>query len=186
MEQIAKSSPQTTRSVSPSSLGSHKTARLAAMLFKQFDRIDGHAPINGFAHVINGQKRHLNGREGLHFNARLTCNLGGGRAHHTGWCRLNLILHFTPCYTCLWRNLEQFGARKFVLCCFLSFTLKEAASTSFFVSIDALMNAIAAPCGRFHWIPHFYCFSKKSLESTNRGIGGHLLLCLGARADRFI
>ena len=47
------------------SAGRHKTPRLAAMLFKQLHIGDGHAPVHGFAHVINREQGHLHGGEGF-------------------------------------------------------------------------------------------------------------------------
>jgi hypothetical protein len=35
------------------------------MLFQQRDPSHGHAPVHGFAHVVNGQQGHLHGREGF-------------------------------------------------------------------------------------------------------------------------
>jgi hypothetical protein len=52
------------------------------MLFQQLHIGDGHAPVHGFAHVVNGEQGHLHGREGFHFNACLAVHLGGGGAHH--------------------------------------------------------------------------------------------------------
>ena len=39
--------------------GSHKAARLAAVLLQQFHIGDGHAAIHGFAHIVNGQQGYL-------------------------------------------------------------------------------------------------------------------------------
>ncbi len=37
----------------------HKTPRLAAVLFQQGHAVDGHAPVHGFAHVVDGQQGEL-------------------------------------------------------------------------------------------------------------------------------
>ena len=46
-------------------------ARLATMLFQQFDAINHHAAVNRLEHVVDGQQGHLHGGEGFHFNACL-------------------------------------------------------------------------------------------------------------------
>ncbi len=61
----------------------HKTPRLAAMLFQQRDAVDGHAPVHGFAHVVDGQQSDLHSGECLHLNAGLANGFGGGGANHT-------------------------------------------------------------------------------------------------------
>ena len=38
-------------------------ARLAPMLFQQRDAVHGHAPVHGFAHVVNGEQGNLHGRQ---------------------------------------------------------------------------------------------------------------------------
>jgi hypothetical protein len=43
----------------------HKTPRLTAMLFQQRDAIDGHAPVHGFAHIVDGEQGNLHGGEGV-------------------------------------------------------------------------------------------------------------------------
>ena len=43
----------------------HKAARLAPMLFQQGDARHGHAPVHGFAHVVNGQQGHLDSGQGV-------------------------------------------------------------------------------------------------------------------------
>ena len=39
----------------------HKTPRLAPVLFQQFHTVHRHPPVNGFAHVINGEQGDLDG-----------------------------------------------------------------------------------------------------------------------------
>ena len=41
---------------------SHKTPALATMLLQQLHTVDGHAPVDRFAHVINSQQSHLHCR----------------------------------------------------------------------------------------------------------------------------
>ena len=43
------------------SLLRYKRPRLAAVLFQQLHIGDGHAPVDGFAHVVNGQQGELDG-----------------------------------------------------------------------------------------------------------------------------
>ena len=43
------------------SLLGNERARLAAMLFKQLHIGDDHAPVDGFAHVVDGQQGDLDG-----------------------------------------------------------------------------------------------------------------------------
>jgi hypothetical protein len=35
------------------------------MFFQQGHAVHGHAPVHGFAHVVNGEQGHLHGREGF-------------------------------------------------------------------------------------------------------------------------
>ncbi len=35
------------------------------MLFQQRDAVHGHAPVHGFAHVVDGEQGHLHGGEGV-------------------------------------------------------------------------------------------------------------------------
>jgi hypothetical protein len=50
------------------------------VLFQKLHIGDDHAPVHGFAHVVDGEQGHLHGREGFHFNACLAVHLGGGGA----------------------------------------------------------------------------------------------------------
>ena len=52
------------------------------MFFKELDAVDGHAPVHGLAHVVNGEQGHLNGRQGFHFHAGLPGDLGRRGADH--------------------------------------------------------------------------------------------------------
>ena len=47
------------------------------MLFKQGHTVDGHAPVHGFAHVIDGEQRHLHGGQSFHLHTGLAHGLGG-------------------------------------------------------------------------------------------------------------
>ena len=49
--------------------GVHKTPALAPMLFPQGNAVHGHAPVYGFAHVVNGEQADLGG----HINQQLSC-----------------------------------------------------------------------------------------------------------------
>ena len=46
-------------SIEVPSLSRHKTPRLPTVLFQQLHIGDGHAPVHGFAHVVNGEQGHL-------------------------------------------------------------------------------------------------------------------------------
>lgn len=48
----------TTSWICEHALSRHETPRSAAMLFQQLHIGDGHAPIHGFAHVVNGEQDH--------------------------------------------------------------------------------------------------------------------------------
>lgn len=39
------------------------------MLLQHAHTVNGHAALGRFAHVMDGQQRHLHGGEGFHFNA---------------------------------------------------------------------------------------------------------------------
>ena len=60
---MGKNQPKTT-------LRNHKTARLAAMLFKHPNAGHRHAPINSFAHIVNRHQGFLRGGKGFHFYDR--------------------------------------------------------------------------------------------------------------------
>jgi len=62
----------------------HKAPRLAAVLFQQLHIGDDHAPVHGFAHVVDGEQRHLHGSEGFHFDPCLAVHFGRGCADHAG------------------------------------------------------------------------------------------------------
>ena len=49
-----------------------KVAALAAGLFDEVDVRNDHFPVYRFAHVINGEGCHRNGRKCLHLNARFS------------------------------------------------------------------------------------------------------------------
>ena len=55
-------------SIEVPSLVSHKTPRLPTVLFQQLHIGDGHAPVHGLAHVVNGEQGHL----GSHTNQQLS------------------------------------------------------------------------------------------------------------------
>jgi hypothetical protein len=57
-------------SIEAPSLVSHKTPRFATMLFQQLHIGDGHAPVHGFAHVVNGEQ----GDWGSHTNQQLSAH----------------------------------------------------------------------------------------------------------------
>ncbi len=71
MEQITKSIPQKS-TASQRLLLSNKSPRLTAMLLQQLHIGDSHTPVDGFAHVVDGQQGELDGGQGFHFNAGLT------------------------------------------------------------------------------------------------------------------
>ena len=48
-------------SIEVSSFASHKTPRLPTVLFEQLHIGDGHAPVDGFAHVVNGEQGDIHG-----------------------------------------------------------------------------------------------------------------------------
>ena len=50
--------------------------RLTALLLYQLHIGDGHTAIGGFAHVVNSEKRHLNGGQGFHQNQQLRAQDG--------------------------------------------------------------------------------------------------------------
>ena len=47
------------------SLPRHKTPAFAPMLFQQRDAVHGHAPVDGFAHVVNGEQSDLHSGQGF-------------------------------------------------------------------------------------------------------------------------
>jgi hypothetical protein len=50
------------------------------MLFKHLDRINYHATINGFEHVVDGKQANGSGGEGFHLNAGAPNGFGRGSA----------------------------------------------------------------------------------------------------------
>jgi hypothetical protein len=44
----------------------NETPRFAPVLFHHTHIVDGHAPIHGLAHVVDGKQGHLHGSEGFH------------------------------------------------------------------------------------------------------------------------
>jgi hypothetical protein len=52
------------------------------MLFQQLHASNGHATVDRFAHVINGEQGHLYSGERFHFHAGLAVGLHGGGAGH--------------------------------------------------------------------------------------------------------
>ena len=58
----------------------HITPRLAAMLLQQAHIGDGHAPVHGFTHVVDGQQGDLHSGEGFHLHTGLPHRLNGGGA----------------------------------------------------------------------------------------------------------
>lgn len=78
------------------SLTRHKAAGFAAVLFQQLDIGDGHAPVHGFAHVVDGEQGDLHGGEGFHLDACLAMDFGGGGAGHAGCGGFNLEVNSHP------------------------------------------------------------------------------------------
>ncbi len=62
---------------------------LAPVLFEQLHLADGHAPVHGLAHVVNGEQGSGAGGEGFHFHAGLAVGFG---LRHTTKRDLNNIL----------------------------------------------------------------------------------------------
>ncbi len=60
------------------------------MLFQQGHAVDGHAPVHGFAHVVDGEQRHLHGGQGFHLHTGLTHGFGRGFADHGGFIELSV------------------------------------------------------------------------------------------------
>ncbi len=60
------------------------------MLFQQGHAVDGHAPVDGFAHVVDGEQRHLHGGQGFHLHTGLTHGFGRGFADHGGFIELSV------------------------------------------------------------------------------------------------
>ncbi len=59
-----------------------KATRLATVLFEHANVGDGHAPVYGLAHVVDGQKRYLHGGQRLHFH---TCRANGFNSCAAGY-----------------------------------------------------------------------------------------------------
>ena len=59
-------------------LARHPAAALAAVLFQHLHIGDGHAAVDGLAHVVDGEQGDLRGGEGFHFHA------GGAHGFHRG------------------------------------------------------------------------------------------------------
>ena len=67
----------------------HPVPALAPVLFEQLHLADGHAPVHGLAHVVNGEQGSGAGGEGFHFHAGLAVGFG---LRHTTKRDLNNIL----------------------------------------------------------------------------------------------
>ena len=96
MEQITKSTPQKS-TTSQCSLLSNERPRLTTMLLQQLHIGDGHAPVDGFAHVINGQQGELDGGQGLHLDAGLADGFDGGVADDAVGFFVGIELNGDPC-----------------------------------------------------------------------------------------
>src|SRR3972149_356907 len=56
----------------------YPVAAAAARFFFQLDLFDRDAAVEGLAHIVDGERRDGNRREGLHFDARFGLDLDGG------------------------------------------------------------------------------------------------------------
>ena len=67
------------------------------MLFKQLHIGDDHAPVDGFAHVVNGQQSQLDGGQGFHLDAGLADGFNGGTADDAVGLFVGIELNGDPC-----------------------------------------------------------------------------------------
>ena len=74
-----------------------KTPALTPMLFQERNALHHHAPVHGFAHVVDGEQGHLHSGEGFHLHASGAdgFNRGGAASKRTKYLRLSQI---TACW----------------------------------------------------------------------------------------
>ena len=74
------------------------------MLFKQLHRINHHATINGFEHVIDGEQADGSGGEGFHFDAGAPNGFGCGSAGDRRICGITDKLDGDAEQKLIWTN----------------------------------------------------------------------------------